>query len=315
MNCESVREEIALLFYDELSPERRIALEDHLEACPGCRGEFDRTKALHVVLEQREVEPPPGLLSRCRRQLAEEVYKRESPATLTAGLRRLWKRLWNISFTPAMVWKPAGALALVALGFFSARLIPTGTGDVVTMPQYTRTAGPASLPVTTNIRSIEPQPDGGFRVQVEEVRQRVLTGGMDDERIRGLMLQAARGSIDPGLRSESVEALTATPGQEDVTETLLAAARHDPNAGVRLKALEGLKPRATDPAIRKALRDVLFTDDNPGVRILAIDLLTQNRDDRLVPVLQQLLRQENNEYVRYKCRTTLRDLNASAEIY
>ena len=81
---------------------------------------------------------------------------------------------------------------------------------------------------------------------------------------------------------------------------------------MRLKALEGLASfSSSDETVRKALTQALLTDANPAVRIQAIDLLTKDRDEALVGVLQDIVRTEDNNYVRLKCRDALRQMNAS----
>ncbi len=94
-------------------------------------------------------------------------------------------------------------------------------------------------------------------------------------------------------------------------DALLNAAGHDPNDGVRLKALEGLKPLAGDPEVRKTLAQVLLTDANPAVRMQVVDLLTANRDDSVVGILQSIMQREDNDTVRLKLEKALKEMNAS----
>ena len=84
---------------------------------------------------------------------------------------------------------------------------------------------------------------------------------------------------------------------------------------MRLKALQGLKASASDPEVRQSLSQVLLTDKNPGVRTQVIDLLIQKKEHRMVGVLQELMRKEDNGYVRLRCQKALHDMNASIETY
>jgi HEAT repeat protein len=196
-----------------------------------------------------------------------------------------------------MAWlRPAAAAALIALGFVAARITVTS---------------PSSEAIATRVRSVEPSAAGAVRVVVEETRQRVVSGRLDEEPIQQLLLAAARDSSDPGLRLESVDLLKNKCDSEEVRHALLYALQNDPNAGVRLKVMEGLKRFAGDAESRKVLAKVLLTDDNPGVRIQAVDLLTQNNETDVVGVLQQLLRKEDNNYVRVRSQNALRAMNAS----
>jgi HEAT repeat protein len=138
-----------------------------------------------------------------------------------------------------------------------------------------------------------------------------MSGSLDDDRIRQLLLSAAADPADPGLRVESIDLLKRDPADQEVRRALLNALRTDTNSGVRLKALEGLKAFAQDPETRKAIAQVLLTDDNPGVRIQAIDLLVENKQPEIAGVLQELLRREENSYVRDRSLKALGEMKAS----
>ena len=156
---------------------------------------------------------------------------------------------------------------------------------------------------------------GQVQIVLEETRQRVLSGDIEDDAIRTLLLRAARESSDPGVRVETMDLLKGQPQSADVKRALLHALRTDTNAGVRLKALEALRPSAEDSETRQALAEVLLKDENPGVRTQAIDLLTSKREPELVGVLQEIMTRENNNYVRMKCQRALNEMNASAETF
>jgi len=191
---------------------------------------------------------------------------------------------------PSPVWlKPAGAMALLTLGFFGARLAPSSGGAFNAMS--------LTNPAASRVRYVETAPNGRVQIVLDETRQRTITGALDDQNIRALLLSAAKDPADPGLRVETVDILNSRAQAADVRGALLFALRHDQNAGVRLKALEGLKAFATQPEVRTALAEVLLNDENPGLRTQAIDLLTadsvQGLDRQIVGTLQELMRTES----------------------
>jgi hypothetical protein len=176
------------------------------------------------------------------------------------------------------------------------------------------------------VRSVEPAANGGIQIVLDETRQRVVSGQLDDQNIRVLLLSAAKDPSDPGLRYETVGILNDRAQTSEVRDTLIYALEHDENAGVRLKAMDGLRPFVTQPEVRKALTGVLLSDGNPGMRTQAIDLLTQgvgestnslpNGLDRdVIGTLQELMNRENNAYVRQRGQRVLQLVNASAETY
>jgi hypothetical protein len=257
---------------------------------------MEREKAAHFAAESIGLTPGPELLNRCRRDLRARIEREQG--------RRRWFNL-NLGRLAAFS-RPLGALALIALGFFAARFTapgPPAPTEIVRMDE----------PVLSRIRYVQPEPSGQVQVVVDETRQRIVLGRPDDQRIRSLLLTAARDPVDPGLRVESLDILKNRCDSAEVRMALISALKHDPNSGVRLKALDGLKRFAGEPEVRSALSQVLLTDDNPGVRIQAIDLLVQNKrhEDDMISVLQQLVQKEDNNYIRLRCQRVLRDMNAS----
>jgi plasmid stability protein len=159
---------------------------------------------------------------------------------------------------------------------------------------------------------------------LDETRQRVVSGRLDDQNIRVLLLSAAKDASNPGLRYETVGILNDRAQAAEVRDILVYALEHDENAGVRLKAMDGLRPFVAQPEVRKALTGVLLSDGNPGMRTQAIDLLTQGvgegvsgspLDRDMIGTLQELMNRENNAYVRQRGQRVLQLVNASAETY
>lgn len=304
--CEQVRETLSLMLYGELSFTEEEALQAHLAACADCRAAWSAEQRWHEELAVAAVEPPAGLLVHCRRQLRSAL-----PSTPVRGRVALWLSSLNWGLTA----KPAMGLALVALGFFGARLpLFNGQADSGSFAAGANLTGSAA-----HVRFVEADPAGNVRMVVDETRPRIVTGRADDPEVQRWLLAATREAGDPGLRAETVALLQGGAEALDVRRALLAALEGDPNAGVRLKAIEGLRRHAGEPDTRQALMRVLNADDNPGIRTQAIDLLTESSpralDAQMVGMLQQLMRREENGYIRQRCEKALRMANASAEIF
>jgi hypothetical protein len=306
MKCEEAVRHLPLLSYGELTFDQEEALEQHLEDCAGCRREYDRLNKLHQAIDREEVHVSPGLIADCRRNLRLSV---EAIAE-QRGTRGFWQRL----FPSAQFLKPAGALALIATGFFGAQFLQQQDRSFPTVHNPIDSAR-VDAPSASRVRLVEPGNDGRVQIVLEETRQRVLSGSTQDDAIRRVLLTAARESADPGLRVESVDLLGSAGEDDEIRRVLLYALQHDPNPGVRLKALEGLRGAAADAETRKTLARVLLTDDNPGVRTQAIDLLIQKNEPEVVGVLEEALRRDSNNYVRLKCQKALHEMRASAESF
>ena len=303
MTCDSVGKLIPLYPYGELSPEEEDCLEQHLHECATCAREMEHQKALAVALERRCVEAPPFLIEECRADLMAAIAggAPRLPAA-SKGPWTLFLEAMSATFAPlGRFQQAAGALALIAIGFFGARF--TGFHNV----------SPASLApdVFNTVRSVQPDSSGRVQVAYDETRHRVVSGRVNDPDIQRLILAAAQ-EENPAVRVESVGLLTSQVGAaSEIREVLLNALAHDANAGVRLKALEGLKPLAGDTAVRKTLAQVLLVDENPAVRMQVVDMLMTHRDDTVVGVLQGLVQREDNNSVRLKVEKALKEMNAS----
>lgn len=306
MNCDEARVQLVLYGLGELSFDGEELLEAHLAACQECRAERSRLERMDAALVRHgEAALPAGLLARCRRDLSDRIGQERRKSGFTVWLAGWWRR-WVVN--PPMWLRPAGAVALLAVGFVSARWAPL-SGPVDRLAASSGLEQPA--PMLERVRLVNTEEPGKVRVLLEEVRQRELSGAVNDERIRQLLLAAANDPSDPGLRAESIHLLKDECSDQEVRNALLDRLRNDPNSGVRLKALEALKPYAQEPETRKALARVLLTDDNPGVRTQAIDLLTKAHDTELVGLLQQVLQRESNSYVRSRSERLLREVKAS----
>ncbi len=306
MKCEDARKWLPLMLYGELTFDQEEMCEVHLDECESCRQELAREKRLHRALTELEWTPTAASLEQSRQLL------RRNLANAEPAKRRWWDHLpalLTIRFHPVpAVWQTAGAVALLALGFFGARIAPLELG--------TKTTG-ASLtePAVSRVRYVEPMANERVQIVLDETRQRVLSGDLADQQIQKLLLTAAKDPSDPGLRVESVNLLKGQSDSAEVRSALLYAVQHDSNSGVRLKALDGLKSFAGDPETRKVLTQVLLTDSNPGVRTQVIDLLVQQKNENMVGVLQELMHTESNGYVRMRCERALHDMNASLETF
>lgn len=301
MSCNEIRDLLVLYAYGELAFDQEESVDVHLAGCPACRHERSLLAQLHTAADDVAVEPSFELLSACRQDLRRQV------AGLAGGANAqpFWRK-WFAA--PSLNWvaKPAMALSLFAAGFLGARFVPNaGPG-----------AAPA-VPAVRNVRFIEPTSDGSVRIVFDEVNQRELAGRVDDRAIREMLLSATRDPDDPALRVDSVEYLKTRCEREEVRTAFVRALETDSNEGVRLKALEALKPYASEPGVRSALTKVLLADQSATVRTQTIDLLvnTRRNESELAGVLQDLMRREQNSYIRQRSQSALKAMNASLETF
>lgn len=307
VDCEWVRNYLPLFLYQELSIEEEEALQTHLSTCDTCQATLATERELLAAFDHADERLPIGLLNGCREQLAVRLAAEEArPATGWMDKVRAW-------FTPQMMLRPVAGLALVALGFFGAGLMPRPPQDIFVTS--------VTDPVATRVRRVEPVGPGRFQIVLDETRQRIVSGSPEEDPIKQLLISAASEPSDPGLRGEMIEILSNVAPCDETRQALLQAVETDSNDGVRLRAMEALKPMSHQGDVRRVLARVLLKDPNAGVRTKAIDLLTANqginmiRENEMIGVFQDLMGREQNHYIRMQAQRQLQRVKASTEVY
>jgi hypothetical protein len=310
MNCEWVKQNLLLYAYDELLDDARYELEQHLTRCADCTAELKATRELHAKLSTYKMqEPSPNLLASSRMRLQEALE--------TAPQGGLWRRF---TFDP-MAWlrqvKFAPALAaIIFIAGFAGGIGSTyqilNTSRSNNPPNQTNTPAEASI---SGIRSITQQPGTNqVNIQYDTLSQQEAQGALNDQRIQQLLLFAAHNNYNSGVRMDSVNLLTQSPGDNSAREALAYALRYDSNPGIRLKALAGLGPYVKDDIrVRDVVLEALLDDSNPGIRIQALQLLQPCRADGSVRVvLQKIAKSDESKYMRSQARMMLAQ---TTEIY
>ena len=315
MSEQNLHDQVSLYLYDELEDAERIAFEAELERSPELRAALESEKTFLRSLNARSApQPSDALLAECRHDLMREVYRSSrNPPELS----------WWESFIAGlggmrMAWQPTAAFALVALGFWGGsttggdwRALLNGPADAPQAQQASLIAGPSTT--ATEVQSVDLDEQGGdVEIVIEE--RRTIRGNPSDPFIRQLLISSVQGSYS-GARLESLEALGQRSADADVRRAMIQAFLQDENPGVRLNALSSLSSHKEDPEVRRALVQALQNDSNVGVRVQVIDLLTESPDSELTGVLQQIVREESNNYVRMRSEQALHALNASVELY
>src|SRR5262249_34272467 len=156
-----------------------------LDTCADCKQALVHARELHESLHGISVEPAPTLLRSCREDLWQTLKAEPAPQPASRGW---WHRFTeSISFHhdgqhfgQHFGWmKPVGAMALLALGFFGARITPDGASSFGFMG--------FSNPNASRVRYVSPGEDGRIQIVIDETRQRTVTGAPDDSMIRALL--------------------------------------------------------------------------------------------------------------------------------
>src|SRR5260370_13458187 len=122
MKCEEVKNKLTLFLYGELSFAEEERMEMHMDECDSCRGVLERERAMFLALDGAEATPPPELLEQCRAELRSRLTQ------VVPERKHFWDKLLQgfsiqFHFAPGIM-QPLGLVAMLAIGFFMARLPP-----------------------------------------------------------------------------------------------------------------------------------------------------------------------------------------------
>lgn len=305
MNCDWVKDNVALYLYNELPDDARHEFEQHASRCPGCKAEMDEMKRFHEAMSSRpKLEVTPNLLASARMELQEALEGVEQA------------RGWQRFFFDPMLWlrqarfSPALAAVLLMVGFGGGvgttyQMVKAGKTTVPGVVQDRPQASEASI---SGIRNISMEP-GTNKVQIEYERMlpEKAEGSLEDQKIQNLLLMAARNNYNSGVRMDAMDLLKQKPDDGRVREGLIFSLRYDSNPGVRLKALEALGGFVKeDIRVRNAMLEALLNDNNAGVRTGALHALENVKADTSVrQALEQLSNDDPNQYIRQESRRVL----------
>ena len=316
--------------YDEIAPEDRRRLDEHLDDCEACAEEFAELRATLDVMARRErPELPEAYWSSYRRRLdARRADRPPTPTKRGARLRERLRRWW--ASLPTMLpqtggqWALQGAVALLLLaaGLWGGQQMGApGAPEPLEGPGSPGTTG--LLPATTEADPTRPAPRGvediTFDVQEGTVAIRYRTvdvvtvrGRPDDPAIRRLLRAALLDEGNPASQLHAMKTLErggVAPG-EDLVQALTYLVREEGESSLRLRAVRALRALHRDAPMSDGTRSVLLdllldTEAAEPLRVEALQALVAP-PSRLDASALYPVRDDSNAYLRYQARSLLR---------
>lgn len=318
MKCSEVQASLSLYLYGELDFAAEDAIEAHLADCSLCQLALNREKEWHAAVNLRQRDVSPEWLAACRADLNRQIAS--EPTTAAHHFHRWSEKLrdaFDFRFTDRS-YRLAGISFLLILGFGAGRVfksvpLPFGQNPM------SANAGFIEQPIT-RVQEIRPESGNRVHIVLQRVQVHEITGNRDDNGVRELLLGAARESVDPGIRMDSVEMLAGQNNQE-IRDAIVNAIKNDSNAAVRIKAIETLRQLPSDAVTRGVLEYALAHDRDAGVRTEAMDVLVPaNQTIQVTPQLMQIISDvmqslPEDDYVRLRCAQILNEQASSHDTY
>jgi hypothetical protein len=311
----------------------------HAAACEACAGAMAREREMLSLLSEHRSEPDAMLLAGFRASLDDAIDREEEHGWLRRAFALVFPASWLAS-GPA--WSAA---ALLLVGFSSGLLLgprvlrrpaaPVSSGGQRSAglamaspgdPVSSNADVPGALSTIdlhdANVAGISVLPSDGdsapqVQLQMNSQRPFTLEGTVDDDDVKSVLINILNSGerFCPDIRLDAVDALSGKTDDPQVRTALCHAVHKDKNAAVRLKALEALNGAEPQDTVQQTLLDALVDDQNTGVRVEAITALNRmaaagqvTSSDKMVSVLQDLLQNDPNPYIRMQSAAAIRDL-------
>ncbi len=306
------KEMIQLALLNELNDDEMKELHRHMIECSECQLEYERlTKFYALINENKTKDVEENFLREARQQFFQKLDYELSKQSIVKKLFNSVRKYFWIYKRPAL----AGAFSLAA-GFILGYLIfSAGASNGVILSNNNAANGKGTE--ITNVRFLN---NGSLNGEVEftfdAVKQITMKGKIDDPNIQKILAEALLNEKNPGARIRTVSELanqTGTALNPKIKQALITALKFDSNPAVRREALKALLEYPYDNEINDCLLYVLQHDDNSALRIAAINGLAsaklsgRNINEETLKVLNQKVKNDDNEYVRIRAASLLKE--------
>ena len=306
------KEMIQLALLNELNDDEMKELHRHMIECSECQLEYERlTKFYALINENKTKDVEENFLREARQQFFQKLDYELSKQSIVKKLFNSVRKYFWIYKRPAL----AGAFSLAA-GFILGYLIfSAGAPNGVILSSNNAANGKGTE--ITNVRFLN---NGSLNGEVEftfdAVKQITMKGKIDDPNIQKILAEALLNEKNPGARIRTVSELANQTGaalNPKIKQALITALKFDSNPAVRREALKALLEYPYDNEINDCLLYVLQHDDNSALRIAAINGLAsaklsgRNINEETLKVLNQKVKNDDNEYVRIRAASLLKE--------
>lgn len=312
MEHTKFKEMIQLALLDELNDEEMKNLHDHLIECGECQSEYDSLNEYYNLLHQKiSFEIDDETLSEARRQFHNSFNYELSKQTIIEKSANSLRKLFWLYKGPAF----AGTFSLcigLLLGYIFFGSGSSGINSI------TGGGNNGANTLITNVQfSNQNAGNGNVEFTFDAVKQVKMKGSLNDPAIQKILAEALINEKNPGVRIETANVLAthiSTKSKPDpkVKSALITALKSDANPRVRLEALKALLNYPYDGEINEALLYALQHDNNSGLRVAAINGLAAIKsngqiDPQTLNVLNDKVKNDNNEYVRIRAASLIKE--------
>ena len=316
MEHQSFKEMIQLALLNELNDDQMKELHQHLIDCNECQAEYDSLTQYYALIDNNKSEKADEqFLQDARRQFRLKLdYDLSKQTVIEKIFHSVQKYFWLNKRT---VFTGAFSLAVgLVTGYF---VFSSGPSQINFFGAKKNVDD--GKQIITNVRFLNPgSSSSDVEFVFDAVKQVKMKGKLSDPEIQKILAEALVNEKNPGARIVTVNALANQVVENKasdprVKDALISALKYDNNPGVRREALKALLELPYDNQINDCLLYVLQRDKNSGMRIAAINGLAlakmngQTINKETLNVLNQKVKNDDNEYVRIRAASLLKEDN------
>ncbi|BDC51647.1 hypothetical protein F183_A39620 [Bryobacterales bacterium F-183] len=255
-SCEQIQQKLPEYWAGIISVNEHRAVDTHLAACQACRNESAELGRLWANLDRVPVEAPgPAVRTRFYDML--DAYRSGADEKAPAAAPSWWSRWFG---QPLPVF--AGALAMLAVGFFAARSFYSP---------------PVVKPETSEIAQL--------RGEVNSIRE-MLQQQSASERLKGVTFASRADKSDRDVVFALLDTVKSDPNVNVRLAAVDAFKRFGTDHAARRQLLEAIKLQES-PMVQIAIIELLV-DLNDQSAVKALNAMTQ--DDKLQKAVQERAR-------------------------
>jgi hypothetical protein len=322
MEHKKYEEMLYLFSTGEADEEQKRIINSHLPSCSSCREELKYYYRLNERLTHlASIKVSDDLLLKARTKLKERIRVEQKRSSVFNRLSDTLSFFFRYNYKYAL----NGAVSLAAgllIGFFIFKgddVQPLFTPDSGTEITTASSNYPDETTGIRNIRLIDTDPnDDQIELSFEAVRQVNVSGNINDETIRSVLMYAMMNGNNPGVRLNSLNLLKTSEQVDydsEIKEAIISAVKYDDNPGVRREALKVLRTIPFDQDVKRSYLYVILNDSSSALRIDAINQLLEvsskgaelNKEDR--NIFKEKLLDDENSYIRLRAKTVLEEYN------
>ena len=301
--CKKFQNLIWLTVYNEIKPDEKKLLDDHIKNCIQCKLDYEEALKTITLLDKKiQLEPTVQQLKKDRDDLHQRLLFIKHNQQ-----KNNWKiyfiKWFSLDFAPK--YRTAITFAILLVGIFLGKFMFSFDKPLL------QQSNPISLSELNNLnfKSIE-------QVEYDHVNQKaiikfntlhenVVKANIENPKIQYILAKTLLNDERLNVKLKTVNTMSMIKNiNQPVFDALIQIIKEETNPAVRLKAIKLINSIPLNTQIKNimisTLTKVLLTEENSAIRNEAINGLCKFDDTYVSASIIQAANKDTNDYLQYK---------------